>query len=260
MSKVRIEPVEAGTDQPSQPFVLASKSFNIEALGGGADSGTLAVDMKSLLVQMTNAMRSQHDEIENLKKHQITSQLQLKAHIDSTLKQMSASQQQQAQQHNQATAHMHQELKKDLANMARPPVGVQPPQSEMEARLVQAVRDEVGKVLRDKLVEPVRAQLARDLAEQLKAIDASSKDHVSKLFKSKSMLDAISAAVAQAVQPAVVNSYRDTFQKVIVPNFEKSCQSMYQQVNASFAKGTQVQPRRPLLLIFLFVTMEDDRS
>ena len=36
-----------------------------------------------------------------------------------------------------------------------------------------------------------------------------------------------------------MNTYRDTFQKVIVPNFEKSCQNMYQQVNMSFAKGTQ---------------------
>ena len=36
-----------------------------------------------------------------------------------------------------------------------------------------------------------------------------------------------------------MNTYRETFQKVIVPNFEKSCQNMYQQVNSSFAKGTQ---------------------
>ena len=27
--------------------------------------------------------------------------------------------------------------------------------------------------------------------------------------------------------------------QVVVPNFEKSCQNMYQQVNSSFIKGTQ---------------------
>ena len=37
----------------------------------------------------------------------------------------------------------------------------------------------------------------------------------------------------------IVNTYRDTFQKVIVPSFEKSCQNMYLQVNQSFSKGTQ---------------------
>lgn len=102
------------------------------------------------------------------------------------------------------------------------------------------IRDEVGKSFQTKLADPIRQQMAKDSAEQLKALDASVKDHVAKLFKSKSTLDSISQNISQAIQPSVVNSYRDTFQKLIVPCFEKSCQNMYQQVNASFSKGTQV--------------------
>jgi enhancer of mRNA-decapping protein 4 len=52
-------------------------------------------------------------------------------------------------------------------------------------------------------------------------------------------MDTLSQSIVGSMQSTVVNSYRDTFQKVLVPNFEKSCQNMYQQVNASFAKGTQ---------------------
>lgn len=112
----------------------------------------------------------------------------------------------------------------------------------VDARTSQTVRDEMGK-LRDKMIEPLRQQLARDLAEQLKVVDASMKDHLGKFFKSKTTLDSIGQSVTQAVQPTVVNTYRETFQKIIVPNFEKSCQMMYQQVNASFIKGTQVYKR-----------------
>jgi enhancer of mRNA-decapping protein 4 len=34
-------------------------------------------------------------------------------------------------------------------------------------------------------------------------------------------------------------AYREAFQSVVLPAFEKSCQAMFQQINDSFRLGTQ---------------------
>ncbi len=113
----------------------------------------------------------------------------------------------------------------------------------VQPRLEKLFRDEIHKAvntqLATKLLEPLREQITRDLADKLKSIESVLKDSVLKLFKSKSTLDTLSQAIVNSQQATIVNSYRETFQKVIVPNFEKSCQNMYQQVNTSFSKGTQ---------------------
>lgn len=216
-------------------LVITSKSYNLEEpvktqLDTNCNSEKQNLEfIKNLLFQMSSALRLQHQDIENLKKHQITSQLQFKSQIDSTLKQLFVNQQQLLQQQQHQLAVMHQELMSFLNKELL----------EADSKLIQAVCDEVIK-LREKIMDPLRNQLSRDLTEQLKNMDGSFKEQISKLFKSKSTLDVIGQSVTQAVQPTVVNTYRETFQKIIVPNFEKSCQIMYQQVNASFAKGTHV--------------------
>ena len=105
------------------------------------------------------------------------------------------------------------------------------------------MKEEMSKIIQSqvsaRLLEPLREQISREVAERLKPTENMIKDSVGKLFKSKSVLDSLSQSVVGCMQGAIVNSYRDCFQKVIVPNFEKSCQNMYQQVNQSFAKGTQ---------------------
>ena len=115
--------------------------------------------------------------------------------------------------------------------------------NQITPRLEKMVKEEMGKVIQSqvsaRLLDPLRELISREVAERLKSTENMIKDSVGKLFKSKSVMDSLGTSVMTSMQGTVVNSYRDCFQKIIVPNFEKSCQNMYQQVNQSFAKGTQ---------------------
>lgn len=188
-------------------------------------------ELKSLLGHMTETLRTQHEEIENLKKHQSTSQNQLKSHIDTTFNKLMKS------SHNS----LYQSQQTDESSMIN--LMQQTLSKNLQPKLEKLIKEEIHKSVQNqfvtKLMEPLREQITRDLAEKLKSIEGVLKDSVVKLFKSKSTLDTLSQSIVNSQQATIVNSYRETFQKVIVPNFEKSCQNMYQQVNNSFSKGTQ---------------------
>lgn len=165
------------------------------------------MDIKSLLIQMNQTLHKQQEEMENLKKslsrgHKIALDEQKIGLV----------------------------LQQSLTNALMP-------------KLEKVIKDEVGKSvqaqLSQKLLDPIREQLSRDLADKIRSIENTLKDTMSKIFKSKSTIDTMSQSITNSMQGVIVNSYRETFQKFIVPNFEKSCQNMYQQVNSSFSKGTQ---------------------
>lgn len=176
------------------------------------------LDLKSLLVQMTQALRVQNEEIENLKKQQANAHVQLKSHLDQSLKQY--------QNDEQKVGVI---LQQTINNSLMP-------------KLEKLVKEEVNKSVQcqigTRLLDPLREQLSRDMAEKFKSMENVLKDNVGKLFKSKTTIDTMSQSISNSMQGVIVNSYRETFQKLIVPNFEKACQNMYQQVNSSFAKGT----------------------
>uniref|UniRef100_A0A673A3Y4 Enhancer of mRNA-decapping protein 4 n=1 Tax=Sphaeramia orbicularis TaxID=375764 RepID=A0A673A3Y4_9TELE len=44
---------------------------------------------------------------------------------------------------------------------------------------------------------------------------------------------------AEAIQGPIQAAYKDAFQSLVLPVFERSCQSMFQQINDSFKQGTQ---------------------
>ena len=196
-------------------------------------------DLKALMVQMSKTLKSQHDEIEHIKKQQISSQSQMKSHMDASLKQFLITQQQRSstmQQQQQQMSLVSDENQLSLLIQQGLNKNLQP-------KLEQLLKEEINKSIQTqfvtRLMEPLREQITRDLAEKLKSIEAVMKDSIIKLFKSKSTMDVLSQAIVSSQQATICNSYRETFQKVIVPNFEKSCQNMYQQVNCSFSKGTQ---------------------
>ena len=193
-------------------------------------------DLKALMIQMSKTLKSQHDEIEHIKKQQISSQTHIKSHMDASLKQFLITQQQRSSTMQQQMSLVSDENQLSLLIQQGLNKNVQP-------KLEQMLKEEINKSIQtqfvSRLMEPLREQITRDLAEKLKSIEAVMKDSIIKLFKSKSTMDVLSQAIVSSQQATICNSYRETFQKVIVPNFEKSCQNMYQQVNCSFSKGTQ---------------------
>uniref|UniRef100_A0A674IIU9 Enhancer of mRNA-decapping protein 4 n=1 Tax=Terrapene triunguis TaxID=2587831 RepID=A0A674IIU9_9SAUR len=88
-------------------------------------------------------------------------------------------------------------------------------------------------------LDPVTGQLSNTIAAKLTAVEGTLKENVTKLVKSKNLTDAIARAAADALQGPIQSAYREAFQSVVLPAFEKSCQSMFQQINDTFKQGTQ---------------------
>ncbi|XP_072925993.1 enhancer of mRNA-decapping protein 4 isoform X1 [Hemitrygon akajei] len=109
-------------------------------------------------------------------------------------------------------------------------------------RIEKTVRDEMKKSLPQsisKSLEPVSGQLNNQIAAKLAAIEGVLKENVTKMVKSKNTAESIGRAAADALQGPIQSTYREAFQSIVVPVFEKACQSMFQQINDSFKQGTQ---------------------
>ncbi|XP_067853923.1 enhancer of mRNA-decapping protein 4 isoform X1 [Heptranchias perlo] len=109
-------------------------------------------------------------------------------------------------------------------------------------RIEKTVRDEMKKTLPQcisKSLEPVSGQLNNHIATKLAAIEGTLKENITKMVKSKNTAESIGRAAADALQGPIQCTYRESFQSIVVPVFEKACQSMFQQINDSFKQGTQ---------------------
>ncbi|MFT7799988.1 enhancer of mRNA-decapping protein 4-like [Arapaima gigas] len=108
-------------------------------------------------------------------------------------------------------------------------------------RLDKVLRDELRKTVPQaisKNLEPLIGQLSTAVGAKLTAVEGILKENVIKVVKSKNTMDAIGKAAAEAIQGPIQAAYKDTFQSVVLPIFEKGCQSMFLQINDSFRQGT----------------------
>ena len=51
--------------------------------------------------------------------------------------------------------------------------------------------------------------------------------------------DAIGMAAANALLTPIQSAYREAFSNIVIPSFDRATQSMFQQVNEGFNKGTR---------------------
>ncbi|KAM6354055.1 LOW QUALITY PROTEIN: enhancer of mRNA-decapping protein 4 [Alca torda] len=102
-----------------------------------------------------------------------------------------------------------------------------------------SVRDEEDRTqCISKSMDPIAGQLSNTIAAKLTAVEGTLKESITKLVKSKNLTDAVVRATAD-LQGPIQAAYREAFQSVVLPAFEKSCQSMFQQINDTFKQGTQ---------------------
>eukprot|EP00066_Takifugu_rubripes_P027975 XP_011617241.1 PREDICTED: enhancer of mRNA-decapping protein 4 isoform X1 [Takifugu rubripes] len=114
--------------------------------------------------------------------------------------------------------------------------------SVLSSRVDKLLREEMKKTVPQtitKSLEPVVGLLSNTVAAKLTSVEATLKDNVTKVVKSKNTTDAIGRAAAEAMQGPIQTAYKDTFQSIVLPVFERGCQSMFQQINDSFKQGTQ---------------------
>ncbi|NXN27424.1 EDC4 protein, partial [Nycticryphes semicollaris] len=109
-------------------------------------------------------------------------------------------------------------------------------------RLERTIREEMKKTVPQcisKSMDPIAGQLSNTIAAKLTAVEGTLKESITKLVKSKNLTDAVVRATADTLQGPIQAAYREAFQSVVLPAFEKSCQSMFQQINDTFKQGTQ---------------------
>lgn len=88
-------------------------------------------------------------------------------------------------------------------------------------------------------IDSVKNELTREVAQKLTASDAILKDNLTKLIRNRQTIEAIGSSVGASIEVPIQTAYRDAFQNIVIPNFERTSQNMYNQVHDTFQKGTK---------------------
>uniref|UniRef100_T2MBE8 Enhancer of mRNA-decapping protein 4 n=1 Tax=Hydra vulgaris TaxID=6087 RepID=T2MBE8_HYDVU len=89
--------------------------------------------------------------------------------------------------------------------------------------------------LHTKYLETINAQILQKLAIWERTFCESTQE----FMKSKNFIDSISCAVAGVLEGLIPSSYRESFQNILIPGFEKASLAMYMQINQAFQQGTK---------------------
>ncbi|NWI27809.1 EDC4 protein, partial [Sula dactylatra] len=193
-------------------------------------------------------LRSQQRELSDLRQNQMELLQRLTDHLDAIqsslmghVERVIDSQQEQEQRrldraltegqqrNGQLQEHLSQQLSQSLS-------------TAVCNRLERTIREEMKKTVPQcisKSMDPIAGQLSNTIAAKLTAVEGTLKESITKLVKSKNLTDTIVRATADTLQGPIQSAYREAFQSVVLPAFEKSCQSMFQQINDTFKQGTQ---------------------
>ncbi|NXX49032.1 EDC4 protein, partial [Tricholaema leucomelas] len=193
-------------------------------------------------------LRSQQRELSELRQNQMELLQRLTDHLDAIqsslmghVERVIDSQQEQEQRrldrvltegqqrNGQLQEHLSQQLTQSLS-------------TALYNRLERTIREELKKTIPQcisKSMDPVAGQLNNNVAAKLTAVEGTLKESITKLVKSKNLTDSIVRATADTLQGPIQAAYRESFQSVVLPAFEKSCQAMFQQINDTFKQGTQ---------------------
>ncbi|NXP75029.1 EDC4 protein, partial [Ramphastos sulfuratus] len=193
-------------------------------------------------------LRSQQQELSELRQNQVELLQRLTDHLDAIqsslmghVERVIDSQQEQEQRrldrvltegqqrNGQLQEHLSQQLTQSLS-------------TALYNRLERTIREELKKTIPQcisKSIDPVAGQMSNNMAAKLTAVEGTLKESITKLVKSKNLTDSIVRATADTLQGPIQAAYRESFQSVVLPAFEKSCQAMFQQINDTFKQGTQ---------------------
>uniref|UniRef100_A0A8C7CRM0 Enhancer of mRNA-decapping protein 4 n=1 Tax=Oncorhynchus kisutch TaxID=8019 RepID=A0A8C7CRM0_ONCKI len=107
-------------------------------------------------------------------------------------------------------------------------------------QLQEHLSQQLAQTLNNTLCNRLDKTLREEMKKSVPPINVwpSLKENVSKVVKSKNTTDAIGRAAAEAMQGPIQAAYKDAFQSIVLPVFERGCQSMFQQINDSFKQGT----------------------
>uniref|UniRef100_A0A7N6AM41 Enhancer of mRNA-decapping protein 4 n=1 Tax=Anabas testudineus TaxID=64144 RepID=A0A7N6AM41_ANATE len=182
-------------------------------------------------------LRSQQRELTELRRQIETMQSSIMAQVEHVLTNHQEQEQRRLERVLAESQNHQQQLQEQLSQQLSHALS-----SALTNRMDKVLREEMKKTVPQtisKSLEPVTGQLNNTIAAKLTAVEVTLKDNVTKVVKSKNTTDAIGRAAAEAMQGPIQAAYKDAFQSIVLPVFERGCQSMFQQINDSFKQGTQ---------------------
>uniref|UniRef100_A0A671PET9 Enhancer of mRNA-decapping protein 4-like n=1 Tax=Sinocyclocheilus anshuiensis TaxID=1608454 RepID=A0A671PET9_9TELE len=204
----------------------------------------MSTEVQDELLQM---LRSQQREIAELRQNQLDLLQRVTSHMDAVQSSIMAhiehamlAQQEQEQRRMERILAEGQSRNQQLQDQLVQQL-VQTLNNSLCNRLDKVLREEMKKTVPQsisKSLEPVTSQMSCTIAAKLTAVEVTLKENVTKVVKSKNTTDAIGRAAAEAMQGPIQSAYKETFQSIVLPVFERGCQSMFQQINDSFKQGT----------------------
>uniref|UniRef100_A0A8C1GIP9 Enhancer of mRNA-decapping protein 4 n=1 Tax=Cyprinus carpio TaxID=7962 RepID=A0A8C1GIP9_CYPCA len=204
----------------------------------------MSTEVQDELLQM---LRSQQREIAELRQNQLDLLQRVTSHMDAVQSSIMAhiehamlAQQEQEQRRMERILAEGQSRNQQLQDQLVQQL-VQTLNNSLCNRLDKVLREEIKKTVPQtisKSLEPVTSQMSSTIAAKLTAVEGTLKENVTKVVKSKNTTDAIGRAAAEAMQGPIQSAYKETFQSIVLPVFERGCQSMFQQINDSFKQGT----------------------
>ncbi|XP_074533741.1 enhancer of mRNA-decapping protein 4 isoform X1 [Halichoeres trimaculatus] len=198
------------------------------------DSAQMNAEVQDELLML---LRSQQREITELRGHVEAMQSSILAQVGHVLTAHHEQEQRRLERVIAETQSNQQQLQEQLSQQISHALS-----SALTNRMDKVLREEMKKTVPQtitKSLEPVTGQLNNTITAKLTAVEVTLKENVNKVVKSKNTTDAIGRAAAEAMQGPIQAAYKDAFQSIVLPVFERGCQSMFQQINDSFKQGTQ---------------------
>ncbi|XP_075962727.1 enhancer of mRNA-decapping protein 4 isoform X1 [Anarhichas minor] len=198
------------------------------------DSGQMNAEVQDELLML---LRSQQRDLTDLRGQIEAMQSTIMAQVEHVLTNHQEQEQRRLERVLAESQNHQQQLQDQLSQQLSSTLS-----SVLTNRMDKVLREEMKKTVPltiSKSLEPVTGQLSNTIAAKLTAVEITLKDNVSKVVKSKTTTDAIGRAAAEAMQGPIQAAYKDAFQGIVLPVFERGCQSMFQQINDSFKQGTQ---------------------
>uniref|UniRef100_A0AAY4EUJ7 Enhancer of mRNA-decapping protein 4 n=1 Tax=Denticeps clupeoides TaxID=299321 RepID=A0AAY4EUJ7_9TELE len=199
-------------------------------------SHELLLLIKSQQRELAELRHSQTELLQRVTGHMDGVQSSVMAHIEHVLLSHHEQEQRRMERILAEGQHRNLQLQEQLAQQLAQSLG-----NTLGNRLDKVLREELKKTVPQtisKSLEPVTGQMNNTIAAKLTAVEGTLKENVTKVVKSKNTTDAIGRAAAEAMQGPIQAAYKEAFQSIVLPVFERGCQSMFQQINDSFKQGT----------------------
>uniref|UniRef100_UPI00358F5706 enhancer of mRNA-decapping protein 4 isoform X2 n=1 Tax=Myxine glutinosa TaxID=7769 RepID=UPI00358F5706 len=210
------------------------------------NKGSRVVDQEALRIALTDLQRQQEElrvdlrgrrEAEERGENRFNAlQNALMGHIDSTVSEHSQRQRDWLEQRlaeiSDRMCQYKEQLVQNLGQTLVPALG---------GRIDRVVREEMKKTVApglSKALEPVASQLNSSLTSKLSSVEGTLKETVTRVVKSKGTGEAIGKAAGEALQVPLTAVYTEAISSTLIPAVERTCQVMFQQLDATFQQGT----------------------